>query len=87
MVEHDLKVKHSKQVTDFYGTAKVRIMEGGEKVLCDCGEPIASINGIKAKIFPRYLTDWQVLEVKEFLRQHHFEVGGMSVRALKLRYS
>lgn len=81
----ELEAKHSKEISDFYGMAKV-ITEGRVKALYDGGELIAIIDGVKAKIIPSYLTEWQIEEVKEFLRQNHFEVGGLSVRKLKERY-
>lgn len=80
-----LKAIHSKNITDFYSTAIVK-RNGTRLELFDGTVKVAIIDGIKAKILLRYLTDWQVEEVREFLRQNHFEVGSMSVTELKKRY-
>lgn len=85
MSEYKLMAIHSAAITDFYGTAKVRVL-GSTKELYDGTDKIAVINGIKAKILIRHLTEWQIEEVKEFLRQNHFEVGGLTLWQLKNKY-
>lgn len=85
MAEYKLMAIHSATITDFYGTATVRV-SGTTKELYDGKDKIAVINGIKAKILVRHLSEWQIEEVKEFLRQDHFEVGGLTLWQLKNKY-
>lgn len=85
MYEYKLRAIHSTAVTDFYGTATVRV-SGVTKELYDGSDKIAIINGVKAQILIRHLTEWQIEEVKEFLRQNHFEVGGLTLWQLKNKY-
>ena len=86
MKTYYLKPLFFKTVTDYYGTAVVIVVEN-QKILLDCGEPIAMIDGIRAEITKKGgITKWELFEIREFFRQDNFEVSGLNAKQFEEKY-
>ena len=77
---------HTPQVSTFYNQAIVEEKSKTEKTLFSTGVKMAEIKGIKCKLLIKDFNKVQEMHFREFLRQNHFEVGGLKKKQLIEKY-